>query len=109
MLEGPGGRDVYVIIAVTSVDVNIPSVPRRPSPGDDRPQETTKFRAEIQTRTHHVTAAGKIHDQRSRSDRPGADGGYEEAKAEVAERPGYNRLGDPRAVETEHEGTQWNR
>ena len=61
MLEGSGGRDVYVIIA------------------------TTKFRAEIQTRTHHGTAAGKIHDQRSRSDRPGADGGYEEAKAEVAE------------------------
>jgi hypothetical protein len=25
MLEGSGGRDVYVIIAVTSVDVNIPS------------------------------------------------------------------------------------
>jgi hypothetical protein len=28
MLEGSGGRDVYVIIAVTSVEVNI-----RPSPG----------------------------------------------------------------------------
>jgi hypothetical protein len=30
-------------------------------------------------------------------------------KAEVAERPGYNELGDPRAVETEWEGTRWNR
>src|SRR5271156_2566615 len=28
---------------------------------------------------------------------------------EVAERPGYNKLGDPWAVETEREGTQWNR
>jgi hypothetical protein len=28
---------------------------------------------------------------------------------EVAERPGYNELGDPRAVETEREGTPWNR
>ena len=28
---------------------------------------------------------------------------------EVAERPGYNELGDPRAVETEREETQWNR
>jgi hypothetical protein len=30
-------------------------------------------------------------------------------EAEVAERPGYNELGDPRAVETEREGTQWTR
>jgi hypothetical protein len=30
-------------------------------------------------------------------------------KAEVAQRPGYNELGDPRAVETEWEGTRWNR
>ena len=30
-------------------------------------------------------------------------------RAEVAERPGYNELGDPRAVETEREETQWNR
>jgi hypothetical protein len=30
-------------------------------------------------------------------------------KADVVERPGYNELADPRAVETEREETQWNR
>ena len=30
-------------------------------------------------------------------------------KAEVAERPGYNELSDPRAVETERERPRWNR
>jgi hypothetical protein len=30
-------------------------------------------------------------------------------KADVAERPGYNELGDPRAVETERGETQWSR
>ena len=30
-------------------------------------------------------------------------------KADVAERPGYNELGDPRTVETERGETQWTR
>jgi hypothetical protein len=63
MLEGSGGRDVYVIIAVTSVDVNIPSVPRR------RLNSALKYKREhitaLQLERFMTSVPGRIDQERT--------------------------------------------